>query len=36
MALLGWILTAVTGLWTAFLLVTGPYVVLHTVKLLLQ
>jgi hypothetical protein len=36
MALLGWILTAVTGLWTAFLLVTGPYVVLHTVRLLLQ
>jgi hypothetical protein len=35
MAILGWVFTTLTALWTAFLLVIGPYVVWQVVKSLL-
>lgn len=35
MAMLGWLLTLVTAIWTVFLLVVGPYVVLRIVRSLL-
>lgn len=35
MAVLGWIFTGLTALWTLFLLIVGPYTVLHLVKSLL-
>ncbi len=35
MAVLGWIFTGLTTLWTLFLMIVGPYTVLHVVKSLL-
>ena len=36
MAMLGWLFTAITVVWTAFLLVVGPYVIVHAFKMLFQ
>jgi hypothetical protein len=35
MAMLGWLFTALTAVWTAFLLVVGPYVVVQVIKTLI-
>ena len=32
MAMLGWVMTVVTAVWTVFLLVVGPYVVLTLLR----
>jgi hypothetical protein len=34
MAMLGWLMTLLTGVWTVFLLAIGPYVAVHAVKAL--
>ena len=36
MAMLGWLFTAITAVWTVFLLIVGPYVIVHAFKMLFQ
>jgi hypothetical protein len=36
MAMLGWFFTALTAIWTVFLLIVGPYVVFQAFKMLFQ
>jgi hypothetical protein len=35
MAILGWVMTAVTAVWTVFLLIIGPYVVMTVLRSLI-
>ena len=36
MAMLGWLFTAITAVWTVFLMIIGPYVIVHAFKMLFQ
>jgi hypothetical protein len=36
MAMLGWLFTVITAVWTAFLLIVGPYIVIKAFRMLFQ